>query len=467
MNWNPEEEEEHYLSLSRFEAMLKTNKVFFFDSEEFEEIVLYYLDTGKTNLAKRALKLGLEQHPKSTGLRLVQVEMLVYENHFDTAEQILNELHNVEPTNEEIYIQKANVLSKKGEHQKAVELLETALNYTDDYADVYSLIGMEYLFMDKLEAAKEYFIKCLQEDKDDYSALYNVMYCFDFLEQRKEAVEFLNSFIDENPYSEVAWHQLGIKHYELKEYELAVRAFDFAIVIDESFLGAYMEKAKSLEHLKKYKEAIVCYNHTLDIDDPTPYAYLRIGKCFEELGNKDKAIRNYRKVTVEDPTSEKGWQAIIDLHIKEGKFKRALNYIDKALDIDNENELYWTYYANVHYELKNYEEAFKGYGKAIDYGTSNLDVFLIFADMNMILGEYREAVRVLMQVSEIYSENSEIEYRLAGLNFLLKKELIAKFHLSNALITNFDNHSVLSELFPKVFETKTVQKLIEKHKNPR
>jgi hypothetical protein len=43
---------------------------------------------------------------------------------------------------------------------------------------VYNLIGMEYLFMDNLEMAG--FIKCLEEDLDDQSALYNVVYCFEF-----------------------------------------------------------------------------------------------------------------------------------------------------------------------------------------------------------------------------------------------------------------------------------------------
>jgi tetratricopeptide (TPR) repeat protein len=56
-----------------------------------------------------------------------------------------------------------------------LELLNTALEYTDDYADVYNLIGMEYLFMDNLEMAKQSFIKCLEEDLDDQSALYNVV----------------------------------------------------------------------------------------------------------------------------------------------------------------------------------------------------------------------------------------------------------------------------------------------------
>ena len=110
--------------------------------------------------------------------------------------------------------------------------------------------------MDNLELAKENFIKCLDEDTEDYSALYNVVYCFDFLDQNEEAVVYLINFIDKNPYSEVAWHQLGRQYYALKNYEKAVWAFDYATLIDEGFLGAFMEKAKSYEKLKNYKEAI-------------------------------------------------------------------------------------------------------------------------------------------------------------------------------------------------------------------
>jgi hypothetical protein len=41
---------------------------------------------GKAALAKKALKLALDQHPKSTGLKLVQVEMLVYDDKLEIAE---------------------------------------------------------------------------------------------------------------------------------------------------------------------------------------------------------------------------------------------------------------------------------------------------------------------------------------------------------------------------------------------
>ena len=80
MDFNKNEEEENNLSLARFESMLKTNKILFFDSEEFENIILHYLDSGKINLAKKALKLALDQHPTSMGLKLVEVEILIFQN---------------------------------------------------------------------------------------------------------------------------------------------------------------------------------------------------------------------------------------------------------------------------------------------------------------------------------------------------------------------------------------------------
>ncbi len=43
------DEEDYNLSLAKFESTLKTNKVLFFDSEEFEEIILHYLDMGKAS----------------------------------------------------------------------------------------------------------------------------------------------------------------------------------------------------------------------------------------------------------------------------------------------------------------------------------------------------------------------------------------------------------------------------------
>ena len=58
-------------SISKFESMLKTDDVYFFDAEDFEEIIHHYLNNGKISLGKKAIQIGLEQHPNSLELKLL------------------------------------------------------------------------------------------------------------------------------------------------------------------------------------------------------------------------------------------------------------------------------------------------------------------------------------------------------------------------------------------------------------
>ena len=458
-------DENNSLSLSKFESMLKTNRVLFFDSNEFENIIHHYLEIGKIALAKKAIKLGLEQHPTSTNLKLFQVEIFVFEDKLKLADQLLNKLYEIEPSNEEVYIQKANILSKKDDHEKAIHILIQALEFSEEDAEIFSLIGMEYLFLDKFEDAKLYFLKCLDADYEDYSALYNTIYCFEFLEQNTEAIEYLNIYLEKNPYCEVAWHQLGKQYINTKDYTKALAAYDFAIISDDHFIGAYLEKGKVLEKLKQFDEAIENYKITLALDDPTSFALLRIGKCYEKLGNDDLAVQHYYKTVEEDPLLDKGWIAITNFYNKNKNYQKALYYINKAINIDSENVIYWKLYAQINHRLNFLEEAERGYKKTLELGNYELDTWLARADILIGLGEYEAASFSLIQTAEFYSEEAEVEYRLAGLYLITNQLVKGRFHLKNALNIDKDYIFIIEELFPTVYKRKSIKELLTKFKN--
>ncbi|MEW4925158.1 tetratricopeptide repeat protein [Algibacter sp. 2305UL17-15] len=449
------------LPLTKFESMLKTNHVLFFDSEEFENIIHHYLNQGKIALAKKAIKLGLAQHPTSINLRLFKVEIHVFENNLDEADKLLNDLYLIEPHNEEIFIQKANILSKKDNHIKAIEVLKHTLDLTDDLVDIYSLIGMEYLFIDEFENAKTYFKKCLEEDIDDYSALYNVIYCFDYLEQNQAATDYLNTFLDKNPYCEVAWHQLGKQYVTLELYKKALAAFDFAIISDDTFVGAYLERGKVLEKLGEYLQAIESYNLTLRLDDPTAFALLRIGHCYEKLGNLDVAVQYYYKTVEEDPQLDKGWIAITRFYKKEKNYQKALYYINKAINIDSENVHYWKLYSQINQRLNHFEEAERGYKKTLELGNFEIDTWIARGDLLLKLGEPEAALFNFEQALEFFPENAEIEYRLAGLNFTLNQNTKGLFYLKNGLRNNRDYSFIIDELFPDFANSDQVKTLLK------
>ena len=339
------------MSLSKFESMLKTNSVYFFDSVEFEEIIQHYLDSGKHSLAKKAVQLGLEQHPTSVLLKLLKVELLIFEDKLQKATSLINEIEAIAPNNEELLIQKAIILSKNDKHIEAIDTLKQILAVTDDPVDIWSMIGMEYLYVDDFTNARLNFANCIDVDFEDYSSLYNVVYCFDMENNHEEAIVYLTNYIETNPYCEVAWHQLGRQFFVLNRFKEALRAFDYAVLIDESFIGGYLEKAKTLEELDRYEEAIQNYLITLELDDATAFVYIRTGECYQKLGDLDTAVKYFKKAVHEDPLLDKAWLLLTNLYLDEKEYQKAQYYISKALNIDDSNAMYWRKYAEINLSL--------------------------------------------------------------------------------------------------------------------
>jgi len=298
----------------------------------------------------------------------------------------------------------------------------------------------------------------------NYSALYNIIYCFDFLEQHEEAIEYLNMFLDKNPYCEVAWHQVGKQYYDMKDYEKALAAFDFAIISDEYFIGAYLEKGKVLEKLKRYNEAIENYRITLELDDPTSFALLRIGKCFEKLGSDDLAIQHFSKTVHEDPLLDKGWIAITDFYMRKRNYQKALYYTNKAISIDGENVLYWKRYAKINNRLSFFEEAERGYRKALELGNYELETWLNRSSILRFLGEPDAAIQNLYQALEFYPDNAEIQFQLAGMFYERQEIEKGEIHLRRGLEVDFEYHIVLEELFDKVYGLSVIQNIIAEYK---
>lgn len=450
------------LPLSKFELMLKTNSVYFFDSNEFEEIILFYVDNGKFSLAKKALQLGLEQHPASVALKLIQVELLILDEKLDKAEKILDQLVEIEPSNEEVFIQKATIYSKRGEHKRAVDSLQTALLFADEDAEILSMIGMEYLFLEDFDTARLNFAKSLEVEYENYSSLYNVIYCFDMMKKHEEAITYLNGYIEKDPYSEIAWHQLGRQYYTVFDYAQALQAFEYAILIDDSFIGAHLEKAKTLEELGHYEEAIDFYQKTMDLDTATSFAYLRIGKCYEKLNRKNDAIEYFNKTVNEDPLLDKGWLALTDIFIESHNYHKALFYVNKALGIDEENHLYWHKFAEINLKLNLFEEAVRAYYKCIGLKDDRIEVFVALADVLHFLGEFHEGIRVLLDAREIYKDEAEITYRLAGLHLLIQKEKESVHFMEIALKEDPEDLNLVLNLFPMLRENESIRILIEK-----
>ena len=82
-------------SIKKFEEMLKTNYTYFFDAQEIEYIAQHYIDFGKINLAKKAIKIGNKQHPVNINILLLKSEISILKDKLETANEILAYINKI------------------------------------------------------------------------------------------------------------------------------------------------------------------------------------------------------------------------------------------------------------------------------------------------------------------------------------------------------------------------------------
>ncbi len=432
--------------------MLKTNSFLFFDSNEYEEIIVYYIEIGNIFLAKKAISLASKQYPDSTILSLLHIEVLLLNNEVVKAEQIALKIYEIDPLNPEILIQKAKIYSKKKNHIKAIELLEEIKENSDLYYDALSLIGKEYLFIDDFENAKNIFMKCLKQDDFDYSVLNNILYCFDSIGDSKSTIKYLNSFLETNPYSEIAWHQLGKEYVKDKRYEEALSAFDFAIISDDSFVGAYIEMAKILEKLNRINEAIEKYEISIGINQPTTFALYRIGRCHYKLGNNDLALSYFIQTIEEDPIHDKAWMSIAIIYYNKNDFNESKNNLLKALEIDSDKIKYWELYAKINVKIDNFEEAELAIKEILSLGKLDVNTLTFLTQTLIKIPKNESLIKGLLKSINLFpkSAENEINYLLSAIYFKILDNENAISHLKKAYFYNPAKYNYFKKLFPVI-----------------
>ncbi|MDA8641675.1 tetratricopeptide repeat protein [Flavobacteriaceae bacterium] len=439
-------------SIIKFESMINSNKFLFFDSEEFESIIIYYLESGNSSMANKAMKMAIEQYPKNTSILLLKVEALIFENNIEEAEKIIDSLYEIDRNNSEIIIQKSRILSKRKKHSKSINLLKKISKDCEFYSDALVMIGKEYLFIDNFENAKEKFKEYIKNHQLDYAVLNNLLYCFDALGNTDNTINYLNDFLEENPYCEVAWHQLGKQYLKKELFKEALTAFDFAIISDDSFVGAYLEMGKVLEKLNKINQAIEQYEIVTKIDEPNPFALYRIACCHNKLGNIELAISYYNKTVEEDPIHDSAWMSLATSYYKQKDYLEAKNHLIKAIEIDSENIKYWELYCKINLDLNNNEEVEISFKEILSLGNLSLST-LIFLTKTLIQIPLNESLsnQFLIKIdalpNSLLSEKKYISYViLNNSNQIIK----ANFNLKEAYFHNPAIYDYFKDIFPTI-----------------
>lgn len=446
--------------VDRFNEMLSSRDVQYFDVDQFEAVSDYYYELGKVSKALKVIEIAAEQHPYHHSFYFRKIQYLTAGNHTSQARREIDKLAEHAPDSLELHLARASLFSKLGQHQKAIHHYRESLQLSDFPEEIWSLLALEYQLIGNYEKAKKYLKLSLEVIPDDEISIYNLALCFDLLEKSEEGISYFEKFIDLNPYSEIAWYHLGIMHTRQKEYEQALRAFDYALLIDEYFSAAYFEKARTLERTFRYKEAAEVYEETFEIDGPTGFAYYKIGLCYLQMHQRKKALSNFTKAIREDDELDEAFFELALMKDEDEQWDEAVFYMSKALELDPDNPEYMSVNADILRRAGKLDEAEIQYELLVEHGVTDARVFIDYAELLFDMCEFDNGMEVLYSGLQHNETSAEMNYRVAGYLYTLQENDEADIYFEKGLKLDADRRRYFFELFPKLKNHPAVKRIM-------
>lgn len=416
----------------KFEEMIENNEEFYFDTEELEDIIIYYLELGDISYAEMAVNFGLKLHPNSIEIKTKKLEVLLELENYPQAKKLIEELQEYSIESTDFLVCCAKYYSNLGNPRKSIAYCEKALELEEEEDFLHNFIADEFINLgDPFNALKHYKIALNFEPTDDY-ALENVMVCYNQLNKSEEAVDFLNSYLDKYPFSETAWFEYGQFYFNKKKYEEAIKAFDYILAINSDAVGVYNNKAACYEAMKDWVKAIDVYEELLEIEFTKAYTYYKIGLCHKENKRPILALHAFQNSLREDPQFYLSMMEQSFLYEEMGGMKEALHFAKEATFLNENNLDYQKRLAFLYIDAGRFGESLSCMKKLVSAEPGRFYNWYAYAEVLMLLEEYDEAITLLQNALKLH-KRAELYYQLSNCFFNLSENEKGTEMLHNAL----------------------------------
>lgn len=417
-------EDQEVLSLVKtYELSQQEGRGHYFDVDDLESIVNYYMDTSSLDRVEEAIEFALDLHPRSVIFKIKSIQLDIARKNYSHAQAKIHALEGLAESNTELLVARATLLMHHGERKKAMKILDSALEHAEDPIEVLQAMIDAHLSQGEYHLAASALEKlCDLDDELDEGTLYQLALCLDFTQNFDRAIELFEKYTSREPYNPLIWYQLGAFWMRRNNEHKAEEAFKWSVTADENFHAAHFELGRLYEQRNDLISALESYTQSISVDVPSGYVHFRIGMILQELGQPEKAYLS---------------------------FTRALEIEEDLDDVHLER-------AHVLYEMKRYAEACIDYYAAWNDNSLGEEDVLNFVESLIELDRLDEAIRLLYQCLERFESSFQLRLVLAGYLFATDDYIGAEHTLLESLALEPTAIQLFTEYFPELMQIQEI-----------
>ncbi len=402
--------EEVFELVNRFEQGIQTGVSYFFDVHEFVALIDFFLDHEAEERAYETLTKASNMYPNSLEIKYKWAEYYHYIEDYERALEFLKDFELIDRSNPELFYLKGEILYELKDLNGAIESFDIAVSIEpSDNIEILYRISTFFLENEEINLALKYLLSSYKKEQNNLAVLFDLGYCFEWLNELEKSVRYYNEYLDINPFSASAWYNLGIVHTKLGELEKAIECYDFCIAIDPDYASAYHNKGNTLASLDRYNEAVKVFEGLTQLEPENPRIYSLIGECYEKQELYDKALDAYNRSLSIDPEFADGYYGIGIVLAAKKKYDLSLNFIRRAIALNPEEYDFWLGLGRVYFETNDLDNSIKAYREATSLNPELPDAYLSIAEVLLYEERFTEVQQLVDGLGGKFDTNATIK----------------------------------------------------------
>ncbi|MEO0199241.1 MAG: tetratricopeptide repeat protein [candidate division WOR-3 bacterium] len=242
----------------------------------------------------------------------------------------------------------------------------------------------------KLEEAKSYFQKALEEAPNSPEILRDYALLLIDIEDYKEALETIEKAISlkEEPYS---FYIKGRALFGLGKFEEAEKIFLELKPVLKDAINISADLGDLYFDAGDYEKAITEYKEAIALDPFDPILFNNLALCYFHTDDYDSAIETLRSALQLDPENPEIHDNLAMALYEKGNVNEAIQELQKAIELDANFVQAHVDLSLIYYESELYEEAIDEIKKAIEIEPDNSVYHAILSNIYLKAGKLKEA----------------------------------------------------------------------------
>lgn len=454
-------ENEFQESINKFEMSQVTGELAYFSSEEFESLIDYFLTMDEVEKAIEAIKMAQKIYPFDTFFFCRRAEIYIEQNNPNKALDVVNKGMLINPFDGDLVSLKGKILLELNRFKEAKETFIKAIDFCEDKASIYiDLIDLAVKTED-WQIIAHYLDKVLDEALANPTLLYDLKFQLENKDTFEYAKSFYNAYLDQDPYSSVAWFQLGCLYEINEDYVNALKALEYSTLTDDFHAEAFFHRGICYKELNNFFEALEMFEKVVEIEGDDPYALYEIGNCYLELDLIDQAQKYFKEIVKTYPFMGEAWYGMGLSYVQDSQSKKAIFYLEKAVDLETENVEYTMELALAYAETEQFAKAEKIYEDILKNDDAPFEEYYIDKSwLYLFQQKHSIALDVIEEGLSFFPEEGNLLFRKVIIQFLLgrKKEALNAFQ--KAMLIAPDDLDIIYLEAPYIIDDSDFQKIL-------